>query len=244
MGGGSCDSSCSADSRCAIWTRAGIDRMTRSARTERRSVSAKVTDRSGARSREHSCGRTTRADARTGSGRPIFAAGSPPRRGRGTCLDPPPERPGAGTDAPPRNPRACRADHRGEPVSLAEHVLPRRRGRDRRGARELVARHLCLRERTGAGPARRSAPNHRRDSDSRPTGGRLVVSRAGSVGLRRRRLVEKPPHHSRPTAPPPPQGVIVPTSPTNGLDAQPGIPVGRASAAASRYKPSCENVRS
>jgi hypothetical protein len=99
------------------------------------------------------------------------------------------------------------------PVSLAEHVLPRRRGRDRRGARELVARHLCLRERPGAGPA----GARRRATDAiptaRPTGGRLVIGRAASVGLRRRRLVEKPPHHSRPTAPPPPQGVIVPTPP-------------------------------
>ena len=41
-----------------------------------------------------------------------------------------------------------------EAVPLAEHVLPRRGGRDRRGARGLVARRLRLRERAGPGPAR------------------------------------------------------------------------------------------
>ena len=51
-------------------------------------------------------------------------------------------------------------DAPGGAVPLAEHSFPRRRGRDRRGARELVARRLRLRQRARAGPAgdRRATP--------------------------------------------------------------------------------------
>ena len=59
-----------------------------------------------------------------------------------------------GPRIPSRDPRAGRADDRSRAAPMAQHLLPRRRGRDRRGAGTLVAGDLRLRERAGTGPAR------------------------------------------------------------------------------------------